>query len=156
MAMKAKTSAGVIAPPPLIFALGLAAGFGLDALAGGSDVPDGVRWPLGVLLVLAGAALNASFIAGFRRAGTRVEPWEPTTAIVTDGAYRFTRNPGYLGMALLASGIAILAGALWPLVTIAIAAVVIDRGVIVREERYLERLFGQEYADYKRRVRRWI
>lgn len=156
MAMKAETSAGVVAPPPLIFTLGLAAGFGLEALAGGSDVPDALRWPLGIVLVIAGAVLNAAFIRSFVRAGTRVEPWEPTTAFVVDGPYRLSRNPGYLGMLFIATGVAILADALWPLATIAVAAVVIDRGVIAREERYLERLFGHEYVAYRARVRRWI
>ena len=156
MALKPETSAGVVAPPPLIFTLGLAAGFGLEALLPGTHVPDALRWPLGALLVLAGAALNASFVARFRRAGTRIEPWEPTTAIVTDGPYRFTRNPGYLGMALISAGIALLADALWPLAALAVTIAVIDRGVIVREERYLERLFGAEYVAYKARVRRWL
>jgi protein-S-isoprenylcysteine O-methyltransferase Ste14 len=156
MAIKPETSAGVIAPPPLIFALGLAAGFGLEALLPGSEVPSVVRWPLGALLVLAGAALDVSFTRGFRRAGTPLEPWKPTTALVTDGPYRFTRNPAYVGMTLVSAGIAILAGALWPLAGVALAVAVVDRGVIAREERYLERTFGSEYADYKARVRRWI
>lgn len=156
MALKPDTSAGVVAPPPLIFLVGLALGFGLEALAPGADVPAAVRYLLGPLLLLAGGALNASFLASFHRAGTRIEPWEPTTAIVTTGAYRFTRNPGYLGMALIFAGIALLAGALWPLATLVPTIAVIDRGVIVREERYLNRQFGAEYAAYRARVRRWF
>ena len=72
--MKPETSAGVVAPPPLIFATGLAFGFVLEALLPGSSVPEAVRWPLGVLLVVAGGFLNASFIRSFARAGTRVDP----------------------------------------------------------------------------------
>jgi protein-S-isoprenylcysteine O-methyltransferase Ste14 len=75
---------------------------------------------------------------------------------VTDGPYRLTRNPGYLGMTLLYAGIAIAADAVWALAPLPVAIAVIDRGVIAREERYLERTFGAPYTEYKRRVRRWI
>jgi protein-S-isoprenylcysteine O-methyltransferase Ste14 len=59
-------------------------------------------------------------------------------------------------MTLFSAGIAILAGAVWPLATLLLAVLVIDRGVVAREERYLERSFGEEYLAYKRRVRRWL
>jgi protein-S-isoprenylcysteine O-methyltransferase Ste14 len=85
-----------------------------------------------------------------------VEPWKPTTAIVTTGPYRFTRNPAYLGMALVYVGIALLAEALWVLVPLPFVLAIIDRAVIAREERYLQRKFGHEYLDYKATVRRWI
>ena len=154
--MKPESSAGVIAPPPLIFVTGLGLGLALEALLPGSEVPAAVRWVLGPALLLLGLALALSFVRVFERAGTAVEPWKPTTAIVTDGPYRFSRNPGYLGMALAYIGIALLADALWPLATLVPTLAVVTWGVIVREERYLERLFGEEYAAYKARVRRWI
>ena len=149
-------SAGVIAPPPLIFLAGLAVGFGLEALLPGSSVPDAVQWIGGGLLVALGLVLLASFNTAFTRKGTAVEPWKPTTAIVTTGPYRVTRNPAYLGMALLYIGIALLADALWVLAPLPVVLAVIDRAVIAREERYLERKCGREYLDYKGTVRRWI
>jgi protein-S-isoprenylcysteine O-methyltransferase Ste14 len=149
-------TAGVVAPPPLIFLAGLAVGFGLEALLPGASLPGVVRWALGGVLVVAGFALLASFNTSFSRKGTAVEPWKPTTAIVTGGPYRLTRNPAYLGMALVYVGIALLAQALWVLVPLPVVLAVIDRGVIAREERYLERKFGREYLDYKGTVRRWI
>jgi protein-S-isoprenylcysteine O-methyltransferase Ste14 len=152
----AKDTAGVVAPPPLIYLAGLAVGFGLEALLPGASLPGGLRWIGGGVLVLAGAALLASFNTAFTRKGTAVEPWKPTTAIVTTGPYRITRNPAYLGMALVYVGIALLAGALWVLVPLPFVLVVIDRAVIAREERYLERKFGREYLDYKAQARRWI
>src|SRR5437660_1658286 len=79
----------------------------------------------------------------------------PTQTVVTDGPYRLTRNPAYLGMALTYAGIAIVADAPWALLPLPFVIAVIDRGVIAREERYLERKFGTPYTDYKRRVRRW-
>lgn len=152
--MNKENSAGVVAPPPLIFLAGLALGIGLDLLLEGS-VPAIVR-VLGAVLVLAGLALDLSFMRHFRRAGTAVEPWKPSTALVTDGLYGVTRNPGYLGMALWSSGLALLLAAPWALIGVALAALVVDRGVIVREERYLEGIFGDEYRAYRARVRRWI
>jgi protein-S-isoprenylcysteine O-methyltransferase Ste14 len=149
-------TAGVVAPPPLIYLAGLAVGFGLEALLPGGSLPGALRWGLGAALVLAGAALLASFNALFHRHETAVEPWKPTTAIVTTGPYRFTRNPAYLGMALVYVGIALLADAPWVLAPLPFVLAVIDRGVIAREERYLERKFGREYLDYKQRVRRWV
>jgi protein-S-isoprenylcysteine O-methyltransferase Ste14 len=146
----------VVAPPPLIYLGGLAVGFALEALLPGTSVPGLVRWVLGGVLLLAGLVLLGSFNTAFQRKGTAVEPWKPTTAIVTTGPYRLTRNPAYLGMALVYIGVALLADALWVLVPLPVVLVIIDRMVIAREERYLERKFGQEYLDYKGRARRWI
>jgi protein-S-isoprenylcysteine O-methyltransferase Ste14 len=149
-------TAGVVAPPPLIYLTGLALGFGLELLLPGSSVPDAVQWIGGGLLAALGLVLLASFNTAFTRKGTAVEPWKPTTAIVTTGPYRVTRNPAYLGMTLLYIGIALLADALWVLAPLPVVLPVIDRAVIAREERYLERKFGREYLDYKAGVRRWV
>ena len=151
-----RDTAGVVAPPPLIYLAGLAVGFGLEALLPGASLPAVVQWGVGGVLVVAGVVLLASFNTSFARKGTAVEPWKPTTAIVTTGPYRFTRNPAYLGMALVYIGIAVMSQALWVLVPLPFVLAVIDRGVIAREERYLERKFGQEYLDFKARRRRWI
>jgi protein-S-isoprenylcysteine O-methyltransferase Ste14 len=151
-----RDTAGVVAPPPLIFLTGLAVGFGLEALLPGTSLPGILRWVGGGVLVVAGVALLATFNTAFTRRGTAVEPWKPTTAIVTTGPYRLTRNPAYLGMALVYIGIALLAGALWVLVPLPVVLIVIDRMVIALEERYLERKFGREYLDYKDGVRRWV
>jgi protein-S-isoprenylcysteine O-methyltransferase Ste14 len=152
----ARDAPGVIAPPPLIFLAGLAVGFGLEALLPGSSLPDALAWIVGGALVLAGLALLGSFVGAFRRERTAVDPYSATTAIVTDGPYRLTRNPGYLGMALVYVGIAVLSQALWVLLPLPVVLAIVDRGVIAREERYLEGKFGQEYLDYRSRVRRWI
>ena len=148
--------AGVVAPPPLIFLAGLIVGFALEALLPGVDLPAVVEWVLGAVLVVAGLGLLLWFNTLFNRTGTAVEPWKPTTAIVTTGPYRFTRNPAYLGMALTYVGIAVMSSAMWVLLPLPVVLAVIDRGVIAREERYLERKFGEEYLAYKRSVRRWL
>ena len=153
----ARDISGVIAPPPLIFLAGLAVGFGLQGLLPDtSSLPGALRWVLGGALLLAGLALLFSFERAFHRKATAANPWRPTTAIATDGPYRLTRNPAYVGMALVYIAIAVLAEALWVLLPLPLVLLIIDRGVIAREERYLELKFGQEYLDYKAGVRRWL
>ncbi len=149
-------TAGVIAPPPLIYLGALAVGFGLNAAIGSGSLPRAAALPVGGGLMVAGGALAATFVRAFIRAGTPVDPYEPTKTIVTDGPYRLTRNPAYLGMALAYAGIALVADAPWALLPLPIAMTVIDRGVIAREERYLERRFGPAYNEYRARVRRWL
>lgn len=148
-------SAGVIAPPPLIYLAGLSAGLVLNAVLSPAALPLTLQllgWPLAI----GGSVLLVGFVRAFRRSGTAIGPYSETTALVTCGPYRLTRNPGYLGMALVSAGIALLADAPWALLPLAVAVLVIDRGVIAREERYLEACFGEEYRRYRARVRRWI
>jgi protein-S-isoprenylcysteine O-methyltransferase Ste14 len=149
-------SAGVVAPPPLVYLVGLAAGLALDAALPEATLPGAVRLPVGAVALGAGVALVVAFAVAFRRAATAVRPDRPTTAVVTSGPYRLTRNPGYLGMALMFVGVAVLADAPWALVALIPVLVIVDRGVVAREERYLERKFGQPYLAYKARVRRWV
>jgi protein-S-isoprenylcysteine O-methyltransferase Ste14 len=148
-------TADVILPPPLIYLGALAAGFGLEALAAGPSLPTAVR-PFGVVLIVAGVGLMGALVAAFGRARTPLDPYTPSAALVTDGPNRLSRNPLYLGATLAFAGIAIVSNSPLALLPLPAAVVVIDRGVIVREERYLERKFGARYTDYKRRVRRWI
>jgi protein-S-isoprenylcysteine O-methyltransferase Ste14 len=149
-------TAGVIAPPPLIYLGALGIGFCLDSAIGSGSLPSAAAKPVGSALIIAGSGLFGSFALAFRGARTPIDPYAPSTAIVTNGAFRVTRNPAYLGMALTYAGIAIVSNAPWALIPLPVAIAIIDRGVIAREERYLERKFGASYADYKRRVRRWL
>jgi protein-S-isoprenylcysteine O-methyltransferase Ste14 len=135
-------TAGVIAPPPLIYLGALGVGFGLDGMIGRGSLPSAAAIPAGSALIIAGSGLLGSFARAFRGAQTPIDPYTPPTLMVTNGPFRLTRNPAYLGMALTYAGIAIVANAPWALVPLPIAAAIIDRGVIAREERYLERKFG--------------
>lgn len=92
----------------------------------------------------------------FRLADTSVETRKPTRAIITTGPYRISRNPIYLSFALLQFGIAVWTGSAWFLVALVLTMIVITTGVILREEHYLERKFGETYLRYKREVRRWL
>ena len=90
------------------------------------------------------------------KAGTPIRTDRPVPRLVTDGPFRYTRNPGYLGLTMLYSGIAVLRNALWAILLLPLVLYVIQREVIGREERYLERTFGEEYLAYKAQVRRWL
>jgi protein-S-isoprenylcysteine O-methyltransferase Ste14 len=90
------------------------------------------------------------------RAGSNVPTNKPTTSIVDTGPYRFTRNPIYLSMMLGLVSLAIAFDSLWLLVTLVPFFLVIRYGVVVREEAYLERKFGEVYRRYRARVRRWL
>ena len=155
-APSANDSAGVIAPPPLIYLGTLGIGLGLDVAIGSGSVPSTIAIPAGTALIIAGTGLLGSFARAFLGANTPIDPYTPSTAIVTNGPFRLTRNPAYLGMALTYAGIAFIFKAPWALVPLPVAIAIIDRGVIAREERYLERKFGARYTAYKHRVRRWI
>ena len=105
---------------------------------------------------LAGLAIGLSANMRFTRADTDVKPWKASSTIVREGAFRFTRNPMYLGMALLYVGLAFGLASISALVLLPILLLVIQTQVIAREERYLEAKFGDEYRSYKAAVRRWI
>ena len=147
---------GVIARPPLIFLGFLALGFVLDTIWPIAVVANDVQYPLGAIFVVVGVALLAIAIRQFRRAGTNVETPKPAIVLVTDGLYRLSRNPIYIAVSLIHAGIAISADNAWAMVGLIPVLIVLHYGVIRREERYLERKFGEEYRRYKRSVRRWL
>ena len=147
---------GVVAPPPLIFAGALAFGLVVNRLRPTGFLPRRLGRVAGPAMVAGGLSIGLSGFREMRRAGTNVDPGKPATVIVTDGPYRFTRNPLYLSMALIYAGIACRANALPAAMLLPGVLAVVQKGVIEREERYLERKFGGEYIRYKGRVRRWI
>jgi protein-S-isoprenylcysteine O-methyltransferase Ste14 len=147
---------GVPVAPPLLFVLPILASLAFEWFVPTSFVHGAFRWILGAIFFLAGLALNIGGFVIQKRAGTDPIPFNPSTRIVTHGPYRFSRNPMYIGFAWCTLGIAVLVDCVWMLLAVPIGLVLIDRLIITREERYLERKFGDEYLSYKRRVRRWI
>ena len=107
-------------------------------------------------MILGGFAVGLLGLREMRQAGTNVDPYRPATAVVTGGPYRFTRNPIYVGFILMYLGISALTNALLPILLLPAVQQLMRRGVIEREERYLESKFGDEYRQYKESVRRWI
>ena len=147
---------GIVAPPPLIYLGALIFGLLLNRRLPIGFVPRGIARGLGWSLLGAGALLLGWFEWAMWQADTSSNPYKPVKHIATEGPFRYTRNPGYLAMTMIYAGIASLANALWAILLLPGALLVIQRGVIEREERYLERKFGEEYLRYKARVRRWI
>jgi protein-S-isoprenylcysteine O-methyltransferase Ste14 len=149
---------GVIAPPPLIFIGFLVVGLGVDYFVGGPGfaLPFPARIGASALLAGLGLWIVISALGLFRAAGTPAPPWQASTTIVSRGIYALTRNPMYLSMAMLYACLALALDSVIALILLAPALVVIEFGVIRREERYLEAKFGDEYRRYKARVRRWV
>lgn len=149
-------NAGVRFPPPFIYLLGLLLAWPLKRFVP-LHIPLGVaRWPLAAVLLLGWLALFFMALPMFRKARTPVSPVQPTTALMTSGIYSRTRNPLYLGLALFYLMVTAIAQSGWMLILLVPVVLVIRFAVIAAEERYLDRRFGQEYLDYKQRVRRWL
>lgn len=151
-----RDNAGVVAPPPLIYLGALALGLLLDKKLPIPFLPRSISRALGWPLLVGGVSLMSWFFFTMRRADTPIDPREPVSNLATDGPFRYTRNPAYLSMAMIYAGISSLANAFSSMLLLPAVLLVIQRGVIEREERYLERKFGEEYLMYKDRVRRWI
>ena len=156
MEEQSKDNAGVRIPPPLIYLGALIAGAAANYFFPLPFLPNFAAQIAGVLLIASAILIFAAAFQLFKRAKTNLEPWKPTTAIVSDGIYGFSRNPIYLAFTLFYAGIALLFNSLWTLALLVPVLLVIHYGVILREEAYLERKFGIEYLNYKERVRRWL
>ena len=147
---------GVVAPPPLIYLFFLVLGLAADFAWPLAVLPRAAQYAAGVALIAPALAILAVTVRRFRRAGTSFDVRKPATALITDGPFRFSRNPIYLAMSLAHAGLAVLIDSPWILALLAPALVVMQYGVIRREERYLDRKFGDEYRRYKDTVRRWL
>jgi len=150
-------TAQVIIRPPLAWGLAVIAGLALNWLVPLPFLPVDLpaSW-LGAMLFVLATALFCSAIVTVTRAGSNIPTNLPTTIIVENGPYRFTRNPIYLGMFLGLIGLAIALDNLWLLMVLVPVALLIRYGVVAREEAYLERKFGDVYRGYRSRVRRWL
>lgn len=149
-------NAGVIAFPPALYAGTLFVGLLLSFVFPIGFLPRLPALVLGALAIICAGSIAISAFRAMHRAQTAVDPSRPTTAIVSDGAFSFSRNPIYLSLTMLYVGIALLVNALWVLLLLLPLVVVVQIGVIKREEDYLERKFGDEYLRYKTSVRRWV
>jgi len=145
-------------PPPVVAFLLGATAWWLAPLGPAIAWPEPLRQGLAGTLLLAGVSLDLSGLVAFVLRHTTVNPLRPlkSTALVTTGVYRFTRNPMYLGMAGLLTAWAVWLGALLPFAGPVLFVLYITRFQIRPEERVLTDLFGPAYTDYTQRVRRWI
>ena len=147
--------AGIIAPPPLIYLATLAVALLLDAWLPLPGLPP--IWAFGgAFLLVAGLLLVFMAFSALRRAHTAASPYQASTAIVSSGPFRFSRNPVYLGMTLMYIGIGLWRHSEWTLLCLPPLLMLMHYGVILREERYLADTFGERYLRYQAGVRRWL
>lgn len=158
MTSSSNTAGPVRFPPPLIYVAFLFAGWGLGTLV---DEPalglsTEIRRGGAFALIIFGLLIEMAALTRFRRLGTPPEPWKATTALATDGLYAFSRNPIYLGFALIYLGFATAMNSWAALAMVLPCMVVVDRFVVLSEERYLAGKFGAEWDAYRSKVRRWL
>lgn len=147
-----------VIPPPL---------FWLACLVAGSLVQYMRPFPLapysfvsgmiaGSIVFLLAASIGLWAFRTMHRHRTPVEPWRDPVRLVTSGPFRFTRNPLYVSLTLTLAGLALMVNSAWLAGAAVLLPVLLDRFVVIREEAVLSEMFGQEYADYRERVRRWV
>ena len=150
-----------VPPPPVVYLGPLILGLLLNRKFPIPFLPRVLARVLGLSLLGGGLLLGGWTYRMMRRAGTPIVgeplvPGRPTSTLITDGPFGYTRNPGYLAGAMVYAGIAGLANALWAFLFLPVTLLGMQRTAIEGEERYLEREFGEEYLQYKARVRRWV
>jgi len=148
--------AGVIAPPPLIYLAALVIALILEWVARADAGLGSLGMWVGLALIALSVIIALLARRQFVKGGTSLRVEVPSQAILSTGPFRYTRNPLYLSLTMLQIGIGLAAGMAWIIIWVVPVILVIRFGVIAREERYLERKFGEEYLRYKNRVRRWF
>jgi protein-S-isoprenylcysteine O-methyltransferase Ste14 len=145
-------------PPPAVAVLIAGAMWGISLLTPPLYVPSDIRWAVALAVGLAGVGIALSGVVSFVRARTTVNPMKPmkTSALVTTGVYRFSRNPMYVGVLFVLIAWAVILSVAWVLAGPVVFVLYMERFQIAPEERALSDLFGEEYAAYKARVRRWL
>lgn len=149
-------SPGVRIPPPLVFIVALVVGYFLQARFPLPLIPQPYATLAGAVTLVLGVALAlASVITMLRGKGT-VNTNAASQALVTTGIYRISRNPMYVSNALIYIGFALLLSATWALALLPLPLIYTQVAVILPEERFLTRHFGDAYRAYTARVRRWL
>jgi protein-S-isoprenylcysteine O-methyltransferase Ste14 len=149
-------TAQVLVLPPLAYGAVFIMGLLLHLAFPAYILPKTLARGIGVVCVLVSFPLALMTFRVLSRAHTPVDPMKPTTALVTEGPFRYSRNPIYVALTLLYVGVTLLINALWILLLVVPAVVVLRYGVIAREEAYLTRKFGDAYRQYTAQVRRWL
>ena len=149
-------TAQVIVFPPLVYGGAFVIGLLLHLVFPLHVLPTTLARGIGVVCVLVSLPLAIATLRALSRAHTPIDPMKPTTALVTEGPFRSSRNPLYVALTLLYLGVAFLVNALWILLLVVPVWLVIRYGVIAREEAYLTRKFGDAYRQYTAQVRRWL
>jgi protein-S-isoprenylcysteine O-methyltransferase Ste14 len=153
---------GVIARPILLFPTALVVGAAVDHLlrlplpVPGDSAAHWIVAAVGAILIVAGITIFIMAVRGSSKAQTPLPTNQPVRALVTTGIFNWSRNPVYLAFFLSYVGIGLLVRSSWILLLVVPLAMIIRFGVVAREEDYLKREFGDDYRQYRSRVRRWL
>ncbi len=148
--------AQVITPPPVIYLGAILLGWLINMILPMTiSSSTWLKW-IGVILILIATIIIAFSRREFIKANTSIRPDRSTTTLIRTGPYKISRNPLYISLSLFHVAISIVLNNFWVLFMAIPAIVMIVLGVITKEEKYLEKKFGQQYLDYKSSVRRWF
>jgi len=156
MAPATASTPGIRLPPPVIYLAAIGVGLWLNGRWPIAPLPATPAYVMGALFIVIGLAIVLASLLRFRRANTPFNVYKAATALVTDGPYRFSRNPGYLALTLFYLGVSSLLRNYWLFIMVIPALLVTDLWIVRREERHLETRFGEDYRRYKAAVRRWL
>ena len=145
-------------PPPVVALAVAVMMWGISKATPSLEMPGLIRITTVIAIALTGIGVALSGVIAFRHAKTTVNPLKPETAssIVTTGVFRFTRNPMYVGLALVLLAWTVFLSSPWASLGLPAFILYMNRFQIVPEERVLSRMFGTEYSAYRARVRRWL
>ncbi len=147
---------GIRLPPPVIYLAALLTGIVLNSLWAMSPLPGSWRYIVGSLLIVVNVLIMPPVLRRFRRAGTAFDVRKAASVLITDGPYRFSRNPSYVSLTLMYLGVGIILNNGWILLLVVPVLLVMNLWVVRKEERHLETKFGEDYLRYKAAVRRWL
>jgi protein-S-isoprenylcysteine O-methyltransferase Ste14 len=153
-----KDSPGVFIPPPLIYVAVFLISMVIQQIVplDRSFFYSAIAANLGIVFILCALIFGVSAFIQFMRSKNTIVPIKSASSLETRGIYSVSRNPMYVSLFLLYAGIGIVKGNWWTLMLFPVLYIIVYVYIIKREESYLERAFGQDYVDYRKRVRRWI
>lgn len=148
--------AGVLIFPPLLYLLVLSTGIIVSYFFSQHFINFSIAMPIGIIFSITGITTLILAATLFRKNKNPVNPSGSTQLIICSGIYKYTRNPMYLSLTLIFTGISIITNSWFSFVLLIPLLLICQKGIIEREEKYLTRKFGDEYLKYKAKVRRWI
>ena len=154
-----KDGVSVVVKPPILFLAFLILGIALHfmvKLTIFSESSVGYGYIIGALLILSGVSLIIWAAKTFKKLGETPHHGKPIHSIMTSGPFQFTRNPMYLSLTSIYIGLSLIINTYWLLLFLPFVLIILHYGVILREEKYLEKKFKEEYVSYKSQVRRWF
>ncbi len=156
MNANALSGPGIRIPPPLFYLVALVMGMALDHFWPLSCFAGSSRYIVGSVVIVVSVLIMPPVLLSFRRAATPFDVRKAASALITDGPYKFSRNPTYLSLTLLYLGLGVVLDSGWVLILVIPVILLVDLWVVRKEERHLEASFGEQYLRYKATVRRWL